>query len=139
MIRLWKGRAILPPELSDVPLDVQNRFVIGTPLRQRDAEMSEMASLPESEAQASRASLPHDMPLRVLTSMKLESPRTHKEPVPDVSRVHIEVQARLAASSTNGKQIQAHASGHFIQLDEPELVVRAIQDVVEQSHRNRTN
>jgi len=139
IIRLWKGRAILPPELSDVPPDVQNRFVMGTPLSQRNAEISEMASLSESEAQAARARLPLNMPLRVLTSMKLESPRTHKEPVPDVSRVHIEVQARLAASSTNGKQIRAHASGHFIQLDEPELVVHAIQDVVGQPRRNRTN
>ncbi len=42
-------------------------------------------------------------------------------------RMHIE----LAAQSSRGKRIVAEKSGHYIQLDQPELVIAAIREVVE--------
>jgi pimeloyl-ACP methyl ester carboxylesterase len=42
-----------------------------------------------------------------------------------------ELQVELAALSSNGKQVIAEESGHYIQLDQPELVIDAIRDVVE--------
>lgn len=38
--------------------------------------------------------------------------------------------AKVAEMSRNGKLIVAAKSGHHIQLDEPELVIKAIQDVL---------
>jgi pimeloyl-ACP methyl ester carboxylesterase len=45
--------------------------------------------------------------------------------------VQDEMQAELATLSPRGKRIIAEESGHFIQLDQPELVVDAIREVVE--------
>jgi pimeloyl-ACP methyl ester carboxylesterase len=42
-----------------------------------------------------------------------------------------ELQAELATLSPQGKLIVARESGHYIQLDQPELVIDAVQEVVE--------
>jgi hypothetical protein len=42
-----------------------------------------------------------------------------------------EMQADLATLSSKGKQIIAEESGHYIQVDQPELVIDAIREVVE--------
>ena len=41
----------------------------------------------------------------------------------------------MARLSTRGRQIIAKHSGHFIHEDEPELVVAAIREMVEQARR----
>lgn len=46
------------------------------------------------------------------------------------NRIFRENQQRLVALSPQGKQIVAEQSGHFVQNDEPEIVVQAIRDVV---------
>ncbi|HEV2665986.1 MAG TPA: hypothetical protein VG324_13795 [Blastocatellia bacterium] len=43
------------------------------------------------------------------------------------------LQADLLTLSSNSKQIVAKKSGHHIQLDEPDLVIDAIQQVVKAS------
>lgn len=43
-----------------------------------------------------------------------------------------EYQHRQAAMSTNGRLIVVEGSGHYIQMDHPDVVINAIQDVVEQ-------
>jgi len=40
-------------------------------------------------------------------------------------------QSELAALSSNGKHVIAEQSGHFIQLDQPDLVIDAIRDMVD--------
>ena len=47
------------------------------------------------------------------------------------SQIFQENQRRLVALSPQGRQIIAQQSGHFVQNDEPELVVQAIREVVE--------
>jgi hypothetical protein len=41
------------------------------------------------------------------------------------------MQADLATLSPQGKQFIAEESGHYIQVDQPELVIDAIREVVE--------
>ncbi|GEM_PF-120954 len=50
---------------------------------------------------------------------------------PKGEELRIEMQKDLAARSTNGRFLFAARSGHFIQQDEPELVVNAIRQIVE--------
>jgi pimeloyl-ACP methyl ester carboxylesterase len=61
--------------------------------------------------------LPRDIPVVVLTAAS--QPAAYREE-----------HARMAARSARGRQIVATGSGHWIHLDEPELVVDAIRTVV---------
>jgi pimeloyl-ACP methyl ester carboxylesterase len=45
------------------------------------------------------------------------------------------MQAEMAGQSSNGKRIIAEKSGHYIQLDQPDLVIDAIRQVVEAARR----
>lgn len=68
-----------------------------------------------------------NMPLIVLTR------GTAEENGPDgkaLEEEHRRDHAAVAAMSRNGKLIIAAKSGHHIQLDQPELVIKAIQDVL---------
>jgi pimeloyl-ACP methyl ester carboxylesterase len=60
-----------------------------------------------------------DLPLIVLSSSN-----------PEPSRIFD--QERLAALSSRGRHIVASRSGHWIPLEEPELVIQAIHEVIEQ-------
>jgi pimeloyl-ACP methyl ester carboxylesterase len=79
---------------------------------------------------ADRAQSEHplgDMPLIVLTRGKSE------EEGPDgkaLEAEHRRDHATMAAMSRNGKLIIADHSGHHIQIDEPELVIKAIRDTL---------
>lgn len=73
-----------------------------------------------------------DIPLIVLS-------RGHWDVVPLLSEaenqqsweVWQEVQSELAALSVDAKQIIAEKSGHYIQLDQPDLVINAIHEMVD--------
>ncbi len=68
-----------------------------------------------------------DMPLIVLTrGIPEEEGPEGKALEADHRRGH----AAMAATSRNGKLIVATRSGHHVQLDEPELVVKAIRDTL---------
>jgi pimeloyl-ACP methyl ester carboxylesterase len=75
-----------------------------------------------------------DMPLVVLTSPEKE--RADDLP-PGLSaefdRIWVELQRELALLSSNSTHVMAEGSGHFIQQDRPDLVIRAILQVVEAS------
>jgi len=60
-----------------------------------------------------------DVPLIVLSSSN-----------PEPSR--IVDQERLAALSSRGRHVVARCSGHWIPLEEPEIVIQAIRDVIAQ-------
>ena len=88
-------------------------------------ENEELAGL-----RAERAKTEHplgDMPLIVLTRGKSE------EEGPDGKAFEVEHRrdhAAMVAMSRNGKLIIAEHSGHHVQIDEPELVVKAIRDAL---------
>ena len=93
-------------------------------------EHEELAGL-----RAARAKGEHplsDMPLIVLTRGKSE------EEGPDgkaFEEEHRRDHAAMAAMSRNGKLIVATRSGHHVQLDEPELVVKAIRDALAEARK----
>ena len=77
---------------------------------------SYLAHLPQSAAQVEAMSMPENIPVIVLTASK-----------PDPAR-HA-AQESVALLSAQGKHSVAATSGHWIQLDEPELVIEAIRAV----------
>jgi hypothetical protein len=56
------------------------------------------------------------------------------EAIAQITQIHDEFQEKLAGLSTRGKQIIAAQSGHLIPVDQPDLVIGAIREMVEQAH-----
>jgi pimeloyl-ACP methyl ester carboxylesterase len=84
------------------------------------AMAGQVESLPESAAQVAATGDYGDLPLVVLSA----------EGSPESQRKHGET---LARRSSRGKHIVAAGSGHWIHLDEPELVIEAIREVIEEA------
>ncbi|HEX5227654.1 MAG TPA: hypothetical protein VFW44_08080, partial [Bryobacteraceae bacterium] len=74
-----------------------------------------LESLPESARQAAALEIPASIPVTVLSAAK-STPEQLQE------------REEIARRSPRGRHIIARKSGHWIQLDEPELVVEAIKD-----------
>jgi hypothetical protein len=51
---------------------------------------------------------------------------------PKFEQIRLELQKELVGRSSRGKQIIAEKSGHYIQHDQPELVIDAIRQVMEE-------
>jgi len=88
-------------------------------------ENEELAGL-----RAERAKSEHplgDMPLIVLTRGKSEDEGPDGK---DLEAEHRRDHAAMAAMSRNGKLIIAEHSGHHVQIEEPELVIKAIRDTL---------
>ena len=83
-----------------------------------------LAVLPRSSAEAEAAGGLGDIPLIVLSAGN-SGPAKERE------------QADLALLSSNSRQVLGAQSGHWIHLDEPELVVAAIRELVE-AHRKKS-
>jgi len=81
-----------------------------------------MASLEALAAAVGRITALPDVPLVVISS---------GEQPAEVIGQH----RRLAALSSRGRHIVAARSGHWIQFDEPELVVQTIRDIVDRSRK----
>lgn len=71
-----------------------------------------------------------DAPLVVLTAGIPEEPPPGVSPE-QFARISLEMQAELPRISSNGTQIVAVKSHHFIQMENPSLVVASIRQVVE--------
>ena len=82
-----------------------------------------LARLPENCSVVPDASALRDLPLIVISAQKTD---------PDVIAAH----RATAALSTRGRHIIAGGSGHWVQLDRPDLVVRAVREVAEQVREN---
>jgi len=83
----------------------------------------EFINLEESAAQLHEAAaLPH-VPLTVISSPPVQSDLT--------AQAQVELQADLARRSASSVHIFAEGSGHFIQQDRPDVVIKAIRDMVE--------
>jgi pimeloyl-ACP methyl ester carboxylesterase len=73
-----------------------------------------------------------DIPLIVLSHGQTQKlPGLSEEISREVEQTWQQMQVELAAQSSNGKRIVAEESGHFIQLDQPELVIDSIHQVVD--------
>jgi pimeloyl-ACP methyl ester carboxylesterase len=96
---------------------------------------AELASLEESSLEEKDAKITTlgDIPLTVLAHGYLESRLL--DPIGTKNHEEYEAfwradQAELASLSPQGQLIVAEKSGHYIQFDEPDLVITAIEQVL---------
>jgi hypothetical protein len=127
--KLYLGKAALPADLRQAPPAFQDRFLVGSSLLQLRTERNEFDSLEQTKAQLRAAKFPEDLPLTVITALESGS-RDHARPAP---AYHRELQKQLAAESLFGRQVLAANSGPAVQLEEPNLVITAIEDMIQRS------
>lgn len=92
--------------------------------------------LNSSVAQIRAANWRRDIPLLVLTRGSATfNPNDYADPslAPKFEEIRLELQKELVRRSSRGRQIIAEKSGHFIQRDQPELVIDAIRQVLEEA------
>jgi pimeloyl-ACP methyl ester carboxylesterase len=95
--------------------------------------LAELEAISESAAQTAPTGPFGDMPLIVLThDPDVPRPDLPEDLVKPTNDAWQQMQEELAHLSTNGRQVIAKNSGHYIQLDRPDLVVDAVRDVVDQ-------
>jgi pimeloyl-ACP methyl ester carboxylesterase len=78
---------------------------------------SHLRQLPLSSVQAANALRPLDMPVVVISAGNLE-------------QVRLDAHRGLAQLSPQGQHIIAHRAGHWVQVDDPDVVVSAIRRVL---------
>ena len=127
---------------SELPSDsVAEALAISTGTRQLYEYADEVSSLGESfEEQLAAPMLLGDKPLIVLTAgpLQLEGMGLSQEQMYQMDEAHTRTQAALTQGSQNSEQIIAEDSGHYIQMEQPDLVIDAIRQVVDAA-RNGSN
>jgi pimeloyl-ACP methyl ester carboxylesterase len=109
--------AMMPPEIKQQVID---------------SDKGQLARLAISEAQVRAAQWHSDIPLVVLTH-GVVSPDDYGIPsmAAKGEELRLQMQEALAHLSSRSKHIIADKSGHYIQRDQPELVIDSIRQVVE--------
>ncbi len=98
--KLRTSRAVAPPAFTD-----------------------EIEMMAESAASVRAAPLPPRLPVTILTA-------AHLGDSPAFRSAWTALQRRMAGAFPNAHQIIAEHSNHYIQFDEPELVVSAVREMV---------
>jgi pimeloyl-ACP methyl ester carboxylesterase len=89
------------------------------------AARAEFDSVPVSSTQVRRAGPFPKVPLVVITAGR------HADPVPALERLWGELQQDLVRLNGRGRQVVANRSGHSVMYDEPDVVIRAIREMVD--------
>jgi pimeloyl-ACP methyl ester carboxylesterase len=79
-----------------------------------------------------------DIPLTIISAGRPAISAGHGISAADaeqMKRLQDEMHAELAALSTRGKRVIAKESGHYVQVDQPQVVIDAIREVVESARR----
>jgi pimeloyl-ACP methyl ester carboxylesterase len=96
--------------------------------------IAELKAISESAAQTAATGSLRDLPLAVLSSdPNMPQPDIPEDLVKPASDAWQQMQKELAQLSTRSTQVIAKNSGHYIQLDRPDLVIDAVHNIVEQS------
>jgi pimeloyl-ACP methyl ester carboxylesterase len=103
-------------------------------------DVAEMKSFSESAAQARLTQSLGDLPLAVLS----HDPNTPQPDLPEdlvkpTNDAWEQMQEELAHLSTKGTQTIATHSGHYIQIDRPDVVTDAVRRIVEQARSSHLN
>jgi pimeloyl-ACP methyl ester carboxylesterase len=119
---------------SELPSDsVEEALAINSRSRQLYESADEVSSIGDSfeEQLAAPISL-GDKPLIVLTAgpLQLEGMGLSQEQMDQMDEAHTRSQAALMQGSQNSEQIIAEDSGHYIQMEQPDLVIDAVRQVV---------
>ena len=89
-------------------------------------------SLPEFLAEVKRDARPFGaLPLTALTAGRMSTPGVTPEVAERLHREWIAMHKEIVARSTRGRWILAERSTHYIQRDQPELVVQAVRDMLD--------
>jgi pimeloyl-ACP methyl ester carboxylesterase len=98
--------------------------------------VAELKAVAESSAQTGATGSLGDMPLAVLShdpgAPEPDIPADLLKPVNDAWE---QMQDELAQLSTRSTHVTAKNSGHYIQIDRPELVIEAVRNVVDQARQ----
>ena len=145
LLELWvdSGVPALNPalfptlDLGKLPVEAQATYrdlAAADPKSAKEVQ-AELAFLEESSQQEKDAAISSlgDIPLIVLSHGILEVrvlDQIGKEHHAEYESFWRADQAQLAALSANGRLVIASDSGHYIQLDEPKLVIDAIQQLL---------
>jgi pimeloyl-ACP methyl ester carboxylesterase len=132
--RLYQGPTKAPPPLQSMPPLFAQRYTVASSIEQLRSERNEFDSLALTFNEVRAAPFPRETPLTVITALYHRSPSgSGPAPPPLMPPIHREVQIRLSKESASGRQIIAEHSGHFIYLDEPDLVAGAVLELVQKT------
>jgi len=133
------GANFAPPQVLKMPADVQPVYMaMMSHPSYFDATLAELRSLPEINEQVRATRKLGDLPLIVLTAESTLDPATLEAiglpadfDSSQIQQIWLELQAELAALSTNSEHIVVKDSSHAIQLDQPDVVIDAIRRMIE--------
>jgi pimeloyl-ACP methyl ester carboxylesterase len=133
------GAEFAPPQVLKLPAEIQPVYMaMMSHPSYFAATLDEMSALPEITDQVRATHDLGDLPLIVLTAETTPDPAMMEAigmssdfDASRIQQIWFELQAELAALSTNGQQIIVEGSTHSINLDQPQAVIDAIRKVVE--------
>ena len=135
------GGQFLPEHVRQLPEDQQTAYLMLTSHPNFFATArAEMDSFAVSCEQVRQLGDLGDLPLIVLSAKDAQSAEAMRAagapvdfPFDEIQTTAQALQRELASLSTNSTHILVADSGHFIQLDRPEQVIEAIQQILDQS------
>jgi pimeloyl-ACP methyl ester carboxylesterase len=122
----------VPPGLPPAAADIFRVLVAASP-KHVETILAEQQAVPAIHAELAAANITSlgDLPLVVLSHGQ---PMAMPGLAPEVNQANEqlwqELQAQLAGLSSRGRLVVAEGSGHYLQLEQPELVIDAISEVV---------
>ena len=133
------GADFAPPQVLKLPAEFQSVYMaMMSHPSYFDATLAEMLALKEITDQVRATGKLGDLPLFVLTAESTLDPAALQAiglpadfDSTKIQQIWLELQAELAALSTNSEHIIVKDSAHAIQLDQPSAVIEAIRKVVE--------
>ena len=92
----------------------------------------EMAYLEKSGQQLKRANDLGDLPIISIKSASFLTPTwlTSLLPLKTANHLRDRIHEHLLQLSSNTRQVHATQSSHFVWVDEPEIIVRAVQELL---------
>jgi len=99
--------------------------------------VAEMKTFPVSAAQTAATGSLGNMPLAVIShDPDKPQPDLPEDLVKPINSAWQQMQEELAHLSTAGTHVIARNSGHYIQIDRPEVVIEAVRTVVDQARQS---
>jgi pimeloyl-ACP methyl ester carboxylesterase len=99
--------------------------------------VAELKAISQSAGQTASTGSLGDMPLMVLShDPDTPQPDLPEDLVKPANDAWQQMQQELSHLSSKGKQVIAKNSGHYIQLDRPDLVIEAVRSVVDEARQS---
>jgi pimeloyl-ACP methyl ester carboxylesterase len=115
------------------PREIQERALVAASPKHVETFIAEQQAIEAIHAELRVAGITSlgDLPLLVLSHGEpMAMPSLSEEVNQANEQLWQQLQAELAGLSSRGRLVVAHDSGHYIQLERPQLVIDAIREVV---------